>query len=84
MIGCSIRVTTRSRPDAFFKPVDARDVEMVQRREGLGFALEARESIRVVHERLGQDLIATSRSSFVSRARKTCPMPPSPMLATTS
>ena len=69
---------------AFFQAVDSRDVRVIQRREGLGFTLEAREPISIVRERLGQDLIATSRSSFVSRARKTCPMPPAPMLATTS
>ena len=33
-----------------------RDVRVVQGREGLGFALEAGEPIRVVRERLGQHL----------------------------
>ena len=41
---------------ALFEPVDARDVRVIQRREGLGFTLEAREPIGVVRERLGQDL----------------------------
>ena len=41
---------------AFFEAVDRRDVRVIQRREGLRFTLEAREPIRVVRERLGQDL----------------------------
>jgi hypothetical protein len=36
--------------------VDSRDVRVIQRREGLGFTLEARKPISVVRERLGQDL----------------------------
>ena len=35
---------------AFFQAVDSRDVRVIQRREGLGFTLEAREPIRVVRE----------------------------------
>ena len=49
-----------------------RDVRMVQRGERLRFAREPRQAIGVVRERSGRTLIATSRSSFVSRARKTC------------
>jgi hypothetical protein len=41
---------------AFFQAVDSRDVRVIQRREGPGFTLEAREPISVVRERLGQDL----------------------------
>ena len=41
---------------ALFEPVDAGDVRVIQRREGLGFTLEAGEPISVVRERLGQDL----------------------------
>ena len=39
-----------------FQSVDGGDVWVVQRREGLGFTLEAREPICVVRECLGQDL----------------------------
>ena len=74
----------RGHAPALFQAVDSRDVRVIQRRQRLGFTLEAREPISVVRDRLGRILIATSRSSFVSRARKTCPMPPSPMLAITS
>ena len=35
--------------------MDSRDVRVIQRRERLGFTLEAREPISVVRERLGQD-----------------------------
>ena len=38
------------------EPVDDRDVGVVQRGQGLGFALEPREAIRVGGERLGEDL----------------------------
>ena len=41
---------------ALFEAVDGGDVWVVQRGEGLGFTLEAREPISVVRERLGQDL----------------------------
>ena len=33
-----------------------RDVGMIQRREGLGFAYEPREPFGVAHEEIGQDL----------------------------
>ena len=64
----------------FFEAVDRRDVGMIQRGE--------RSSLRVGTARAARDrcanasgrtLIATSRSSFVSRARYTSPMPPAPM-----
>ena len=60
----------RAGAATLFEPVDGGDVRMVQRGEGLGFALEARETFGIGREGLGQRLlIATSRSSFVSRAR---------------
>ena len=68
----------------FLKPVDAADVGVVQRREDLGFALEASEPLWVVGEQVREDLRATSRSSFVSRARTTMPMPPAPSSPVTS
>ena len=42
---------------------------MIQRRQHLRFALEARQSLRICRERLGQDLDRDVASSFVSRAR---------------
>ena len=44
------------RPDAvsLLQPVDAPDVGVVQRGQDLGFALEARQPIRVRRERLGE------------------------------
>ena len=45
------------------------DVGMRERGNGLGLPLEAREAVRVARKRSGRTLIATSRSSFVSRAR---------------
>ena len=39
-----------------FKPVDLRDVGMIQRREHLGLALEPREPFRILGERAGQNL----------------------------
>ena len=43
---------------------------MIERREHLRFALEAREAIGIVRRtRAGRTLSATSRFSFVSRAR---------------
>ena len=52
-----------------FEAVDVRDVRMVQRREGLGFAREPRQPVGIGRKRVGRILSATSRSSFVSRAR---------------
>jgi hypothetical protein len=49
--------------------VNVRDVRVVQRGEDLRFALEAGEAIGIGGEGLGQDFSATSRFSFVSRAR---------------
>ena len=51
-----------------FQPVDGADVGMVQRGEDLGLALEAGQTVGAVNAS-GNTLSATSRSSFVSRAR---------------
>jgi hypothetical protein len=51
--------------------LDVRDVRMVQRCQGLGFAGEPGEPFGVAREERGSTLIATSRLSFVSRARYT-------------
>jgi hypothetical protein len=53
----------------FFQAVNDGDVGMVQRREHLGFAREAGQSIRIERESSGRTLSATSRFSLVSRAR---------------
>ena len=39
-----------------FEPVNDRDVGMIQRGEGLGFTLEASETVGVMREFLGEDL----------------------------
>ena len=41
---------------AFFQAVDLRDVRMIQRRQHLGFPLEAGQSLGVVHEGVGEQL----------------------------
>ena len=46
----------RGHAPAFFEPVDGGDVRMIQRGQRLGFALEARQALGIVRERLGQDL----------------------------
>ena len=38
-----------------FETVDLRDVRMIQRREGFGFALEAREALRIIRDGAEQD-----------------------------
>ena len=45
------------------------DVRMIERGQHLRFALEAREPIRIGGEGSGRTFSATSRPSFVSRAR---------------
>ena len=40
---------------------------------------EARQGFRTRSDAAGKTFMATSRSSFVSRARYTSPMPPAPM-----
>jgi hypothetical protein len=57
---------------------------MIEGGECFRFALEPREPFGVARERLGRIFSATSRSSFVSRARYTSPMPPAPILAVIS
>ena len=60
------------------------DVGVIEGGEQLGLALETGEALVVLRQFRGQGLIATSRSSFVSRARNTSPIPPAPSLALTS
>ncbi len=49
-------ITSARDAAALFEPVDAGDVRMIERRERLRFALEARQPIGVLRERLRQDL----------------------------
>jgi hypothetical protein len=61
-------VKSLHRLAAILQAVDAGDVRVVQRGEHLGFALEARNTIRIGGEALGQELFGNG-ASFVSRAR---------------
>ena len=74
----------RTHIAAFFEAVDVRDVGVIECRQRLRFACEPREPVEVAGERVGHTFSATSRLSFVSRARNTSPIPPTPMLAMTS
>ena len=49
-------ITSAWRPIGAFEAVDHRDVGMAERGEGPGFALEARQTIGVLRDRLGQYL----------------------------
>ena len=63
-------ITSARTPSGFFETVDVRDIGMIQRREGLGFARETARAVRrSLANESGRTLIATSRFSFVSRAR---------------
>ena len=64
---------------ALLETVDVRDVRMIQRGERPRLAREPRERSGSLANESGRTLIATSRSSLVSRARYTSPMPPAPM-----
>ena len=64
-----------------FKSVDRRDAGMIQRGEDFGFLLKAGQPFSVLGERRRENLIATWRFSFVSVARYTWPIPPSPIWA---
>ena len=57
---------------------------MIQRGERLRFARESRKPSPSLAKESGRTLRATSRFSLVSRARHTCPMPPSPIGAVIS
>ena len=75
----------RARRSAVLEAVDRGDVRMVQRGQHLRFALEARQrDPDRARTTSGSTLIATSRPSFVSRARYTSPMPPAPSADRTS
>ena len=54
---------------AVLEAVNVRDVRMIERREHLRFAAESRQPFRIAATAGSSILIATSRLSFVSRAR---------------
>ena len=59
--------------------VDDEDVGVIQRGGRARLLLEALQAVGVSGHRVGSTLSATSRSSRVSRARNTSPMPPAPI-----
>jgi hypothetical protein len=63
------------------EPVNLGDVRMIQCGERLRLAREARETLGIRRDSNGNSFKATSRASFVSRARYTSPIPPLPMRA---
>jgi hypothetical protein len=63
-----------------FHAVDAADVGVIERGERLRLALEAAARLGIVREVLVDELEATLRSSLVSWATQTSPMPPAPSL----
>ena len=65
----------------FLDTVNRGDIGMIQRRERTRFAIEPGQALRILSEASGRTFIATSRPSFVSRARYTSPMPPAPSRA---
>ena len=67
------------RVSGFFDAIDLGDIGVIQRGQHFGFALEAGQPFGIIRDRSGRILMATSRSSFVSRARYTSPIPPAPM-----
>ncbi len=74
----------RREVGCLLEAVDRGDVRMVERREHFGFALKAREPIRIAATEAGSTLIATGRFRLLSVARYTSPMPPSPIGAVIS
>ena len=62
--------------------VDRGDVRVVERREQLGLALEARQALGIAGEAVGEDLDRDVALERVSVARQTSPMPPSPIFST--
>ena len=77
-------ITNAYRASGFLEPVNRRNVRMVQRREHLRFAREAREAVGVLREGIWQHLDRTCRRRLVSVARYTAPTPSSPIWAVIS
>ena len=73
------RSSTRARGLA--DVVQVADVRMIERGDRAGFAFEARPAIGIADKLFRRTLMATVRSSRVSRALYTSPMPPAPIRA---
>ena len=61
-----------------FQIVDRSNIGMIQRGENFGFALEAADAVRIEGSFAWQDLDGNITLSFVSCARYTSPIPPTP------
>ena len=78
-------ITSACTPPESLEAVDDGDVGMIERSERPRLALETREPVRVMREARRQHFHARpARPSFVSVARYTSPIPPTPTRATTS
>ena len=71
-------MTRNAVPVLLADVVERADVRMSQLRDRARLAIEAFAELRIGRERFGRILIATVRSSRVSRALYTSPMPPAP------
>jgi hypothetical protein len=82
----ALEILHDEKANAFGIPnvVQRADVRMIERRDAFGLALEALARIGVLGDLRRENLIATVRSSRVSRARYTSPMPPAPSAETIS
>ncbi len=72
-----------ARVALLLQPVDVPDGGAIERGEDLRFPLVAGQPVCVGRYASGSTFSTTSRSSLVSQARCTSPMPPSPMMAVT-
>ena len=74
------------RTDAvrLFQAVDLRDVRMVQRRQCLGFTLEAGQPLGIVRNGVGEDFDRDLPTQVGIRGAITSPMPPTPIWAVIS
>jgi len=62
-------MTRNCAPGRLLQTVDRRDARMIQRGEHVRLALEARHALGIMPNLSETTLIATSRPSYVSRAR---------------
>ena len=76
-------MTRKSVPSAA-NVMEHADVGMIEGGDRLGFPIETLAELGSAANAEGRTLMATVRSSRVSRARYTSPMPPAPSRATTS
>jgi len=66
------------RSPSLFQIVDRSNIGMIHRGENFGFALEAADAVRIEGSFAWQDLDGNITLSFVSCARYTSPIPPTP------